>query len=62
MGMLFIIEGVILFVVVDLLCVIFLMMIGLGIGGVIVLGLGFWIIVLYGGIIVIVGIDGVYLF
>lgn len=62
MGMLFIIEGVILFVVVDLLCVIFLMMIGLGIGGVIVLGLGLWIIVLYGGIIVIVGIDGVYLF
>lgn len=40
MGMFFIIEGVILFVVVDLLCVIFLMMIGLGIGGVIVLGLG----------------------
>lgn len=62
MGMFFIIEGVILFVVVDLLCVIFLMMIGLGIGGVIVLGLGLWIIVLYGGIIVIVGMDGVYLF
>lgn len=62
MGLLFIIEGVILFVVVDLLCVIFLMMVGLGVVGVIVLGLGLSIKVFYGGIFVIIGIDFNYIF
>lgn len=53
MGLLFIIEGVILFVVVDLGCVIFVLVIGVVVVGVLIMMFYIGLLVLYGGVFVI---------